>query len=690
MARDKIEFDVVGRDTSGSKAFKQVGAAAEKAGDQVEDLGKKSATAADQVDDLGDKTRQSGREADDAGEEYAGLAAEIAVAQAAMRDLAAEIDRTGNKDLAKDLRRQQADLRKLTRIKDLLPDDSETTAEAVRFGGRIAAGVASGLSRAGGPISAALTNVFGTLPPGAQVALGTSVVAAASAAAPALGGVIAGAVVGAAGVGGIIGGIAVAAQHPQVKAAAKLTGDSFAEEMRRGAVSFVPATVEALGIVRDGIGEIGDDWERASRAASGMLAPLTRDVLSGATSAVDGFATAVERSGPVVRVLGDIAEDAGELVGETFVQLSAHAYEGSRALTALWGVFRIGVSTIVGTIGALAEAYGWMEKLGALLVGNRTRFAQLVAEEEAAKTSGDGLSQGLQDLIAGFTSTESTAATAAAEVETLSDMIRRLTGENISAEQANIRLEEAIDKATAAGKANNDGIDANTEKGRANRQALLGIAEAAAASSDAILAQTGSQEMASAATERGRAKFIEAARAMGVSKAEANKLADQLFGIPSVNPTVKVTTTQTPIDLKTVAGRIAAIKSKSVVITVHNNIITTRSEGRNVGIGDGIGGRAAGGPTLRGQTLWVGEQGPELLTFRDNGYVLNARQSAEIAGRASASPVGVSTPAASGSGPSTDQLVAAFERAMERALSRTTLRIDDRGGRTADLYVRAG
>jgi hypothetical protein len=685
MARDKVEFDVVGRDTSGSKAFRQVGDAAAKAGDQVEDLGKKSSAAGEQVDDLGDKTRRSGQEADDAGEQYEGLAADILKAQAAMHALAGEIDRTGNLDLSKDIDRQRRELRKLTRIKDLLPDDSETTAEAVRFGGRIAAGLASGLSRAGGPISAALSNVFGVLPPGAQVALGTGVVAAASAAAPALGAVIAGAVVGAAGVGGIVGGVAVAAQHPQVKAAAKLTGDAFADEMRRGAVSFVPATVEALGVVRDGVGEIGDDWERASSAASRMLVPLTRDVLSGAASAVDGFATAVERSGPVVRVLGDIAEDAGELVGETFVQLSAHAYEGSRALTALWGVFRIGVSTVVSTIGALAEAYGWMEKLGALLVGNRTKFAQLVAEEEAAKSSSDGLSQGLQELIAGFTSTESTASAAAVQVETLSEMIRRLTGENISAEQANIRLEEAIDRATAAGKANNDGIDAGTEKGRANRQALLGIAEAAAASSDAILTQTGSTELASQATERGRSKFLAAAAAMGVSKSEARTLADQLFGIPSVNPKVTVTTKQTPIDLTTVAGRIAAIKSKSVVITVHNKIITTRSEGRNVGIGDGIGGRASGGPTLRGQTFWVGEDGPELLTFRDNGYVLNARQSAKIAAQATAKPAGRTAPAAGGA-PSVD--AARIGREVARALSGLTLVLDHRPGRTATLIAR--
>ncbi|MFG3702378.1 hypothetical protein ACGF5C_31525 [Micromonospora sp. NPDC047620] len=656
MAREKVEFDVVGRDSGGSKVFKQVGDAAEKAGDQVEGLG----------------------------EQFSHLDTDIAAAQAAVRDLAAEIDRTGNKELFKDLRKQQGELRKLMSARNLLPDPDDGRNEALRFGARVAEGVAAGLSKAGGPIAAAFSNVFGTLPPQAQAAIGAGVVGAATAAGPLIGGVISAAVVGAAGGGGIIGGVAIAARNPAVQAAAKETGSAFSDALEQAAESFVPATIESLGVVRSRIGDISDDLDRAGNAASRMLRPLTEDVLDGAESAVEGFATAVERSGPVVAALGTIAERAGDLVGDTFTMLSENSAEASRALGTLWTVFEYGTRGMVATIAGLTEVYGWMEKLSAVATGDAARLAELVAQEEAAKNAGGGMSEGLQNLINALAGTGDAAGSANADVETFQQTLERFRDAALGAENAEIRMEEAIDRAAEAAQRGKRGIDTNTEAGRANRRALLNLAEATKASSAAILESTGSHDLAAQATERGRAKFLAAAKAMGVEKGEAVDLANSLFGIPEKRQSdVDVNIRQTPIDLKTVAGRIAAIKSKRVVITVVNNQVTTRSEGRNVGIGDGVGGRASGGSTLRGETYWVGERGPELLTFADNGYVLNARQSADIA--RSTMLAGSPAPAGVAAGPGVDDLFRAFVRALQTV---PVARIDS--GRTADIYARAG
>ncbi|MEU4399785.1 hypothetical protein [Micromonospora orduensis] len=562
----------------------------------------------DSVDGLGKASEKTSRDTDRLGGEMSDLAADARRLDAqidetarGIRELAREIAHTSDAaqraKLTEKLAGEQGNLRDQTSLRKLIDftDIGDVKGEGVRYGARFAEGLATGLARAGGPISNAMSSVFGGLPPQAQAAIGAGVVGAVAATGPLIGGVLSAAVVGAAGAGGIVGGVAVAAQHPAVQAAAKLTGDTLKSEMQRGAVSFVPATVEALGVVRSEIGGIGEAWERASSAASTMLVPLTRDVLGGAESAVEGFATAVERSGPVVDVLGDIVQDAGRLIGDMFADLSENAYEGSRALAALWGVFAGGVRIIVGTISALTEAYGLMEKIGALLVGNRDKFAQLITEEQNAKSSGDGLSEGLQELINGFSQTESTAAAATVEVESLSEAIRRMAGENITAEQANIRLEEAIDRATEAGRKNNDGISVNTEKGRANRQALIGIAEAANASADAIWIQTGSQELASAATDRGRAKFLEAARAMGVSKDEARKLADQLFGIPaSRSTTVTVNTGQAEAAVSRIKGRLSEISRRIGVDVVVNARYASYGGGKGTGSGYSTGQRWGG------------------------------------------------------------------------------------------------
>ncbi|SBT63922.1 hypothetical protein GA0070622_0890 [Micromonospora sediminicola] len=505
----------------------------------AKDTGDELGRATESTEDLGGSAKDAGRDLDRLRADAARLDRQIDETSEGIRDLARQIAATADEaeraklseklTLERGKQRGQVDLRKLIDF-----NDDEGKEQGIRYGARFAEGLAAGLARAGGPISSALSAVFGELPPQAQAAIGAGVVAAAAAAAPLVGGAVGGAIVGAAGAGGIVGGIAIAAKHPQVQASAKETGDLFAQTMQRAGVSFVPATLDALGQVRSGIEGMEGDLERAFSATSKYLTPLTDDFLRGAGRAVEGFATAAERAGPAVDALGEIGARVGDVLGDTFEGLSEHSAAGADALLMLWSVFEFGIRSIAGTIEALTAAYGWMEKFAAFISGDVAKLGELVAAQEAAKTSGGGLSDGLQELIGSFTSAGDEAAGAAADIESLDEMMRRMTAENINAEQANLRLEEAIDQVAKAAKDGADkGIDPNTEAGRKNRSALLGMAEAAQSSSEAILRQTGSHEQANAASARARAAFLRAADAMGVEKGEARRLADQLFAIPA-------------------------------------------------------------------------------------------------------------------------------------------------------------
>ncbi|MEW2442782.1 hypothetical protein [Micromonospora marina] len=688
-----MEFDVVGRDAGGSKAFRDVGNAAERAADQIDDVGAASAKAGDQVERLSDKVRASGEQTEDTGSAYRGLAHEIAEVEGGVRRLAGEIDRTGNKDLFKDLRRQQVELRKLTRIRDLLPDN-EVREEGVRYGARFAEGLSTGLARAGGPISAALSSVFGGLPPQAQAAIGAGVVAAAASVAPLVGGAIGGAVVGAVGVGGIVGGIAIAARHPQVQDSAKQTGDLFAETMQRAGVSFVPATLAGLAQVRDGISDMESDLQRAFSASAKFVEPLTEDFLAGGARAVEGFANAVERAGPAVDVLGEIGRRVGDLLADTFEGLSEHSTEGAHALMMLWNVFEFGIRSIAGTIEMLTAAYGWVEKLGALLSGDAARLAQLVAEQEAAKTSSSGLSDSMKGLVDSFTGAGNKAADAKSEIRSLRQIMDDFASKTLDVRAANREFEAAIDDATASIRENGRTLNAGTNAGRRNQEALDRIVEATYRKRDATLAATNDQAKANAVTERGRAAFLRAADAAGMEAAAAKRLADRLFGIPNVDRKVTVRTSAAEAAIRRVQAGLGRVNSKDIRIGVY---YTTRGDLKLPG-GTQLKGLSSGGPVSGPGPKGVDSR-PYLLAPGEHvwtaaevdavgGQRAMEQLRAAVRGDArAAAPVdalrGVSAPARSGG---FDE--ARLASAIARALSGATLRLDDRTGNYATLLSR--
>ncbi|KNX38107.1 hypothetical protein [Luteipulveratus halotolerans] len=130
---------------------------------------------------------------------------------------------------------------------------------------------------------------------------------------------------------------------------------------------------------------------------------------------------------------------------------------------------------------------------------------------------------------------------AAEATKRLADGYKSL-GQGLLGERDSARgFQQAIDDANSAVKENGRTLDISTSKGRANQAALDGIASSATGYASSILKAGGSQAQANAVLAAGRSSFIQNATAMGMSKTQAEGLANSLFKLPKgVSTTVAV------------------------------------------------------------------------------------------------------------------------------------------------------
>jgi hypothetical protein len=130
---------------------------------------------------------------------------------------------------------------------------------------------------------------------------------------------------------------------------------------------------------------------------------------------------------------------------------------------------------------------------------------------DAQKASADGLRQSIQAL---------------------NDVQRAAAGGMIG-------FEAAIDNATKAAKENGRTLDIGTEKGRNNKQALLDLAAATDSAAASARESDGNWTRAFKIYDRGRANLIATTMAMGKTRSEAERLADQILKIPDKNLRIK-------------------------------------------------------------------------------------------------------------------------------------------------------
>lgn len=684
-ARDLL-FNLLGKET--------VSPAAKKAGDALEDLG----------DEMSETARAAKK-----------LDQQIDEVQGSLRGLAQQYALTGDKEFVKQIRAQEAELRRLTKARKLLGDSPDDSKKAgLRIGANLVEGIAQGLSRVGGPVAAALSNVFGTLPPQAQVAIGGSIVAAIGMAAPAIGAAVSGAVLAGVGSGAVAAGVVAAFQDPRIKGVAQDVGNDLKNIFQGVGFDFAGNTVAALRAVRAAVNSLG--LREALAPAAGYLRPLTEGLIGLVRNTMPGLKSAILAAEEPIKAIGAALPRLGSAFSDLFDMFARHAEAGATALTMLFDVIIVGVKIIQMQIDALATAFEWFDKLPTWVTGWAGAWIDSSKDATESTTEWNTSLDGLRMAVEG-----AGAATAAAtpqittfagamkeagyEADWLLQQMNRLNGGFVSLHQAEANYQEALDQFTESLKRNGATFTANTEAGRENIRAYSRLREEAFANAQAQyenLAATGdligAQKSANAVLADAKRQFIAAGIAAGGNKQQVEALADEIFGTPkqwkttfeaaTADASAKITGLKK--EIRTLTGKTITITTRFVTVggprnegeRVPGGLITKYSSGGEVT--GGIPGRDSvpamlmpgeGVLTTKAMKAIGGKAGLDLLNQGKTVYMPRTTSMGASAHRESVAQT-----------IDYDRL----GRAVARAMAGAVFRIDDQRGRLVGVYARGG
>jgi len=314
--------------------------------------------------------------------------------------------------------------------------------------------------------------------------------------------------------------------------------------------------------------------------------------------------------------------------------------------------------------------------MGGAVVENE-RLAAATAESGDAAEGSTPQIAGVTDEITGMAEAGEDAVDAA---KNLADAIDALNGPTLDVRGAARDYQAAIDDLTASLAENGATLDINTEAGRDNADALDGLATSAMDQANAIYASTGSYDAFRSSLEDARASLFDQATAFGMTDEQARAYVDTVLQIPDeattgleldgYDPTraqlidvynrvkdiplehrinVPAMTEEATQKLRDLGINVQSLPDGTVdvwantsgataalndFINAANRRTITVQAGVHVS-GAGLSGgtipaRAAGGPVWPNQTFLVGEKGPELVSFGQNGYVTPADQTARI------------------------------------------------------------
>jgi len=149
------------------------------------------------------------------------------------------------------------------------------------------------------------------------------------------------------------------------------------------------------------------------------------------------------------------------------------------------------------------------------------------------KAATDESTQASEEAAEGFGSVTAAATTSSGAVADLKNAIAGFGAAQLDVNAASRDFEAAIDGVTDSLETNGATLDVGTEAGRANSAALDQIASSALGLAAATLEQTGSQDEASVAIQRGRDELIRSLAQYGIVGQAAEDYADKLGLIPS-------------------------------------------------------------------------------------------------------------------------------------------------------------
>lgn len=226
--------------------------------------------------------------------------------------------------------------------------------------------------------------------------------------------------------------------------------------------------------------------------------------------------------------------------------------------------------------GATAAAKGWQD--GA------------AAADDAANAAGK--------LPGPLTDTKSAAQKAADAVKALDDALAALAGTQTGADAAESAYQAALDAVGKAVKENGQTLDLHSAKGRANMAVLADIADTALKTIEPMRRNGATVGEVTKHTEDARTAFKAAARAMGLTSAEARTLASSYGLVPR-----KVKTAVTAPGLNQVYGDLDAYLARlgripkwkrTLITTVYQTDEERRGRAQDAGTARAAGGRISG------------------------------------------------------------------------------------------------
>ena len=595
-----LRIKVVGDGKSGESVLERtahgledVAKSANKSGKEVDGLGGK-------LKGLTDKFRRVGENAAKSMNGFKGrrVDAEIAIVTRSLKQLGAEYERTGNKDLFKKIRADRSVLSNLKMVQRELDKVGEAG------------------TKSGEDFSKLFGGAMSDLPPQVQAAIVAGGAGAVALLAPLIGASITGAIVGGVGLGGVVGGIAIAASNPEVQKAAAATGQLFKGTLQNAAADFVPAVEDSLDIIDQEIRDLSPSFKRVFSKAAEYVRPLTLGVTGFAEKLMPGVEAAVQRAQPIINEVASWGPRLGSLISDVLTVFSEHAYEGAQALEALWEICKLTIEAFAGLVLVLTETYKWMQLTSWAITGQLGKLIAYASGQKSAEISAAATAIAQSNLNSAVDAGTAMATAAAEAVKAYRDSLYELANVNLTAREATRQMEAAIDAARDAVKENGKILDINTAKGRANAEALDAIAAQANRASDAVFKQTGSADQAAAVQARARQKFLETAASMGLAASKANALADQLFAIPNVERDVKVDPSNAVAGAKKANDAIDSIHGKTVSIQVKAQISKVQNTL------DRLGGGYASGGLVEGPGTGTSDDVPADLS--DGEYVLRA------------------------------------------------------------------
>ncbi|MFJ3381910.1 phage tail tape measure protein [Curtobacterium sp. NPDC090217] len=179
------------------------------------------------------------------------------------------------------------------------------------------------------------------------------------------------------------------------------------------------------------------------------------------------------------------------------------------------------------------------QTLLALATGDYTpKMQAAIAASQESKGASDGAATGMDGVA-------DSAEDAAQAVDQVAKALAGLTSPTLDARQAQRQFEAALDSVGEAIKSNKDAykdagtsLDIATEEGRKNQEVLDGIASSAQDVASKLFTQTGSQDQATAAMQRGRDELVKALEQYGITGQAAEDYANEIIGTPTQWATV--------------------------------------------------------------------------------------------------------------------------------------------------------